>query len=149
NESTTPSRARMRLAVTSSSIRSSSAGMALFLLVVRDRDVSRVELIRFVCDGRCMARLPTRLWSGMTISTWSKPASEKQSKNEAHGAGRAALVGVDQHPAPLDAEGVARPPQDVTVAADILPDPLVAAIAIADEVGRDGHEIAVDRDDAH
>src|SRR6185295_9769633 len=37
---------------------------------------------------------------------------------------------------------------DVTIGADIFADALVAAIAVADEVRRDGYEIATSRDDS-
>src|SRR5579862_7872718 len=86
-ESTTPSRARMRLAVTSSSLSRSS------LVIVGSL------------------------------------------QNKTHRAERAELVGIDQHPALLDAECVAMAAQEVTVGADIFPDALVAAEAVADEIG--------------
>ena len=51
---------------------------------------------------------------------------------------------VDEHPALLDAEAIAGPPQDVAIGADIFPDALVAPVAVADEIGGDRDEIAVD-----
>ena len=56
---------------------------------------------------------------------------------------------VDEHTALLDAEAVAGPLEYVAVAADIFADALVAPVAVADEIGGNGDEIAVDADDAH
>src|SRR3954471_13480451 len=71
------------------------------------------------------------------------------SQDETHRTQRAELVGVDQHAAFLDAKTVAGLAQHEAVATDIFADTLVAAEAIADEIGRDGHEIAFDADDAN
>ena len=51
---------------------------------------------------------------------------------------------VDEHAALLDAEAVAGAAQHVAVGADIFADALVAAEAVADEVGGDRDQIAVD-----
>src|SRR3954471_21221205 len=71
------------------------------------------------------------------------------SQNETHRTQRAELVGVDQHAAFLDAKTVAGLAQHEAVATDIFADALVAAEAVADEIGRDGYEIALDADDTH
>src|SRR6266700_2366211 len=71
------------------------------------------------------------------------------SQYETHGAEHAQLMRVDEHAALLDTEAVAYPPQYVAVGADIFADALVAAEAVADEIGGDRNQVALDRDDAH
>src|ERR1700751_5283929 len=97
NESTMPSRARMRFAVTSSS--------------------------------RTGSNLPI---GGL--------------QDEAHGAERAELMGVDENASLLDPETVTDPLEQVTVAADIFADALVAAEPVADEIRSHGDEVALDRE---
>src|SRR5215204_7641402 len=74
---------------------------------------------------------------------------KSSSQNETHRTQRAKLVGVDQYPALFDAEAVAGLAQDVAIAADIFADALVAAEAVADEVGRNRNQVPFDADDAH
>src|SRR3984893_19072941 len=71
------------------------------------------------------------------------------SQDEAHGTERAELVGVDQHAALLDPDAVAVAAQQVAVGADIFADALIAPEAIADEIGGDADQIALDLENAH
>src|SRR5215831_5188657 len=71
------------------------------------------------------------------------------SKNKTHRAEAAELVRVDQHAPLLDAKAVAGALEHITIDPDIFPDTLVAAVAVADEVGGDADEIAVDAEEAH
>src|ERR1700694_4759146 len=70
-------------------------------------------------------------------------------QDEAHRPQAAELVGVDQHAALLDPEAVAGAAQQVAVGADVFADALIAAEAIADEIGRDADQIALDLENAH
>ena len=56
---------------------------------------------------------------------------------------------VDKHAALLDAEGIPGALEDIAIRADIFPDAFVAPVAIADEVGGDGDEIALAGDNAY
>src|SRR5262245_27037893 len=113
----------MRLAVTSSSIRSSSLAIG----------VSFGYPSPFQGEGPSCAR--EWIWF--------------RSQNEAHRAEAAELMGVDEHATLLDAERLAGALEDVAVGADIFPDALVAPVAIADEVGNDGDQVAVHAEDPH
>src|SRR3954469_18568652 len=71
------------------------------------------------------------------------------SEDEAHRAEGAELVRVDEDAALLDAERIPGAFEDVAIRADIFPDTFIAPVAVADEVGGDGDEIAIARNDAH
>ena len=58
-------------------------------------------------------------------------------------------MGIDEDASLLDAKTVAGLFQDMAVGADIFTDTLVAAKAIADEIGRNRYEVAIYTDDAH
>src|SRR5947209_2134791 len=72
----------------------------------------------------------------------------RASQNKAHRAEAAQLMRIDEHAAFLDAECFPGTAQHEAVGADVFADALVAAIAVANEIGGDGDEIAVDGDDA-
>src|SRR4029077_16342593 len=131
-ESTTPSRARMRLAVTISSSSSSSLviGVPLF-------------------DSCSPHGAQRNAGAEFPDCASLHPGYEARSQDEAYGAQRAELMGIDQHAALLDPEAVAGAAQHVAVGADVFADALIAAEAVADEIGRDADQIALDGEDAH
>src|SRR5258708_29881732 len=84
------------------------------------------------------------------LSRSARPATSGQdalkvrcSQDEADGTERAELMGVDQHAALLDPEGVAHPPQHVAVGADIFADALITSEPITDEIGGHADQIAL------
>src|SRR6266699_1879040 len=101
NESTTPSRARMRFAVTSSSLSRSSLVIAFpFWMVCPELFMAGlVPAIHVFLAAQLRRGCPAR------------PGIRDASQDEAHRAEGAELVGVDQDSAFLDSKRVARAPQ--------------------------------------
>src|SRR5206468_12787627 len=120
NESTTPSCARMRLAVTISSSSMSRPGM----------DVSCVCPLRSSCPALCRASTSCFRFADEDVGGRGKPGRDGcggSLQNKTHRAERAQLMRVDQHAALLDAEGVARAAQHISIFAHIFAHALVAA----------------------
>src|SRR5262249_34260585 len=149
NESTTPSCARMRLAVTISSSSTSRLGMGTVPSVSYHLGVvpakagtqySRALLVMMV------APVP----SAFTGSPLSRERQKgHHSQNKTHRAERAQFMRIDQHAALLDPERVARTPQHIAILADIFAHALVAAKAIADEVRRHRDQLALNAKNPH
>src|SRR5216684_5215364 len=139
-ESTTPSRARMRLPVTSSSIRSSSLGIRVPFVELGTSsrsscpDLSRASMSCCVGAEKTgmapelgLARFPRLSGAASRVNPTcgDKPGHDVEgvfSQDKAHRAERAQLVSVDQHAALLDAEAVGGLSQNVPIAADIFAD---------------------------
>src|SRR5258708_32995882 len=69
-------------------------------------------------------------------------------QDEAYRPKRAELMGIDDHAALLDTQLRALAPEHIAIGADIFAHALIAAVAVADEVCRHCHQIALRSDDA-
>src|SRR5262245_40387641 len=118
----------MRLAVTSSSIRSSSLAIGVSFLWGRHPEVRARSPLGCVRaskdDGHHRGRRPSRLAQAGEHLRVTEREFGVCSQNKTHRAERAELVRVDDHAALLDAEGIARALEDMAIATDVFPDAL-------------------------
>src|SRR3977135_2781953 len=106
--------------------------------------------ITCICWRPAIAIAPTAFTSCPACAGHDRERDKGPSlQDKAHRSERAELMRVDKHAALLDAEGISGALEDVAIRADVFPDAFVAPVAIADEVGRDRHQIVLARDDAH